>query len=169
MSPVPSSGRIPRCASTRTTALSQPQSTGRRGQGSPEHAVEVLGDGDQFDLTGQPAGERIHFSFGVVLGAVESAVDHPLDAASYRVESRGGRHGGAGDDQVVRLAEKAGDQDHRNGIDRGNHRCDQGVGDGAGDESIDLVEPVARHGDRDRRRQRPETGDYHDGGELLIR
>ena len=53
------------------------------------HGLEQVGaDRVELDRVAQPRGERGDGRLGVVAGAVEAAVDEPLDAQAQRVEER---------------------------------------------------------------------------------
>src|SRR4029453_15439452 len=102
----------------------------------------------------EPGGEGVHGAGGVEAAAVEAAVDLVLDAAAQGLEQGGGGQGGGGHGQAAGAAGQAGGggQDQQGGDEQ--QGGDGGVGDGPGDQAVQVPQPIAQHRHRDGHRAR---------------
>jgi len=107
----------------------------------------------QIDAVAQLLAESVNCRLGVVAGPVEAPVDGPLDHASHRTERAGHGEGRERDRQGAgRTGECA--QQRAGAGDRAQEQPDERQGqrrvhERAADDHVDLVQPVAKHGDGD--------------------
>src|SRR5215211_3554283 len=122
--------------------------------GLVDHAQQLGVQGGQVDLVAEADREGVHGAGGVVAAAVEAPVDQVLDPAAQRLEQGGGGQGQGGHGQAPRALGQAGGggQDEQVGDDQ--QGGDQRVGDGPGDQAVQVPQPVAQHRHRDGQRER---------------
>ncbi len=129
------------------------------------------------------AGEGGHGRLGIVVGAVEAPVHDPLDPPAQRVEQRGrGQRGARHRHRRLERQHLAGQQ-HQPDVHADQQASDNGVGQRARDDPVDLVQPdfkipmpsatAARRRRRRARRQPPPPGrwrcsEWLRSGELKI-
>ena len=116
------------------------------------HLGQVGGDRVQVDCVLQPGRERHHGLVGVIPDPVEPAVHRGLDSAAQRVEQRGDhQRGGRHCNRAVERQHPSGQQ-HQACVQADQQAGDDGVGQGAADDAVDVVQPVLKDRDRDRDR-----------------
>ena len=119
-----------------------------------DHAGQVGPDGVGVHRVLEPGGERRQRALGVVAGPVEAAVHRALHPAPDRVEECGRRQGGGGHRNGRVEPQYLLGQQHQPGIDPDQQAGDDCVGQRAGDDPVDLVQPVLQDGHPDAHRQR---------------
>src|SRR5215211_1678832 len=141
----------------------QPQRDVRGLHRLPYHPHQILLQRLEVRLVPQLDGEGFQGLPGVVLAAVEAAVNEGLDAPTHRVEERRYREGGDHHGQLRLLllsgeeAENCLYRRHAPEVDGEKRRRKRPVDEGAVDDDVYVVEPIAKngypHGDRNGRYQ----------------
>jgi len=105
---------------------------------------QVIADRIQVHGVFQPGRERGHHLVGVVPGPVEATIHPELDPVPQRIEQRrryqrGGGHGHRGLER-----QQPGGQQDQGRVQPDEHSGDDGVGDGAGDDPVYVIQVVFR-------------------------
>ena len=110
-------------------------------------------EGTEVDLVAQAGAERPDSPGHVVAAPVEAPVHRLLDAAAGRLEGRGHGQGGGGHREAGAVGQETAEpEDHRAVPEAEQHR-EQPVGDGAADDPVQVVQPVAQDRRPGRERQ----------------
>ena len=118
---------------------------------------QVISDRVQVHRVFQPGRERSHGLVGVIAGPVEPAVHGPLHPAAQRVEQRRRRQSRGGHRHRGVDLEHLGGQQHQARVDADQQAGDDRVGQGPGDDPVDVVQPVLQDRHADGHRQRGDT------------
>jgi hypothetical protein len=102
----------------------------------------------------EPGREPCHDRLGVVARPVEAAVDDALGSRAQRVEERGGAQRRRGDPDRRRERQRPGREQHEGDEDQREEPGDDGVGNRAADQPVDLEEPVLEDPDAEPDRER---------------
>ena len=126
-----------------------------------DHGGQVGADGIQVDRVLEPGGERGDRLVRVIPGPVEAPVHPVLNSPPHGVEQGGGGQGGGGHRHRAVDPEHLGGQQDQARVDPDQQAGDDRVGQGPGDDPVDVVQPVAQDGDADGQRdQRDGPGAY---------
>src|SRR5690349_10811433 len=112
----------------------------------------MLAEAGQFDFLAQRGGEGIQRFSGVVLAAVEAAVNQRLDATAQGLEERGDEQGGGDNGKLGvsgEVAEQGLQADDSGEIEGGEHAGKQAIHQHAVDDDVNVVELRAQNGDAD--------------------
>ena len=111
----------------------------------------------QVDVVPQGGRELLGNTCMVVLRAVEPTVDRVLNSSAKWVEPGGNRQRRRCNGEGILYLQSVGNPYGSGSEDQPQDQDDDRIGEGLGDDSVDLVEPISRHGKTDRhRRSRPE-------------
>ena len=118
-------------------------------------------DGIHVDRVLQSSGEGRNDLVGVVTGPVEPAIHHALDAAAQRIEQGGGGQGGGSHRHRRLEGQRLRGQQHQPGVHSHQQPGHDRVGQGPGDDPVDVIQPVLEDADPDAEGER----DGHDSTE----
>ena len=99
----------------------------------------------------QPIVERRDGAGGVVAASVEAAIHGPLDTVTGWLEQRGHGQGGAGHDQTGVAAKHLTEAKDHHGVAATQQHRQQPPGQGAADDPVQVIQPVANDGRSERR------------------
>ena len=115
--------------------------------------------GVQVDLVAQPGPEGLDDPGRVVAAAVKPPVHRSLDAAAGRLEQRGHGQSGGGHNQAGALGgQQPAEPKHHGHIAGAEQQAEQRVGQGAAEDAVDVVQPVAQYRRPGGQEQRDKAG-----------
>jgi hypothetical protein len=110
-------------------------------------------EGTEVDLVAQAGAERPDSPGHVVAAPVEAPVHRLLDAAAGRLEGRGHGQGGGGHREAGAVGQETAEPEDHRAVPEAEQDGEQPVGDGAADDPVQVVQPVAQDRRPGRERQ----------------
>src|SRR6266699_6511647 len=138
------------------------------------HRQQALAQLVQVHLVAQGGTESGQGLSGVILAAVETPVNNPLDALAERLEQNVDRQRGEDNSHAVVLADDATQErlqaNHQAHVNHRQDNSQRAIYKRAIDKHINIPQPVAQHSEPKRERdQEPQAGDDGAYGELIER